>query len=102
MIFAGRRISYLKKKKKTMWVNHRQGGHQSQDLVGSTSRTRWGIKRRKRKRRKRRRRKPPLCREEWEAEPVGRRGVEAGEYVHNMFNKILKELIKTLKKHVGR
>lgn len=36
---------------------------------------------------------------------MGRRGVEAGEYVHNRFNKILKELIKMfffLKKHIGR
>lgn len=30
---------------------------------------------------------------------MGRRGVEAGEYVHNMFNKILKELIKMFLKN---
>lgn len=30
---------------------------------------------------------------------MGRRGVEAGEYVHNIFNKILKELIKMFLKN---
>lgn len=30
---------------------------------------------------------------------MGRRGVEAGEYVHNTFNKILRELIKMFLKN---
>lgn len=60
--------------------------------AGASPKTSWAA--RKRKRRRRRRRKPPLCRKEWEVEPVGRRGVETGEYVHNIFNKILKKLIK--------